>query len=220
MKHDGIMQLSEYLTALTATCKSDLHRNHLLGKYNTKKEILLNDNIMLLKKARLSRIFMLVIGNSNWRRRWLDFRNGHSIYLVFLMTFATFVTIQYKLLIEKAPFLSSTFSSIWIFAIAFIAIYLPLGMAIGYWHRKSQFSVEAEALFSQNQVGAMLDLFLIDLIDGKVTEEEKQRIRSYLLKVMKRNSPPSINGNGNGNGKEDTNKSSPRDTKINTERTE
>jgi hypothetical protein len=163
---------------------------------------------------------MLVIGNSNWRRRWLDFRNGHSIYLVFLMTFATFVTIQYKLLIEKAPFLSSTFSSIWIFAIAFIAIYLPLGMAIGYWHRKSQFSVEAEALFSQNQVGAMLDLFLIDLIDGKVTEEEKQRIRSYLLKVMKRNSPPSINGNGNGNGKEDTNKSSPRDTKINTERTE
>jgi hypothetical protein len=175
---------------------------------------------MLLKKARLSRIFMLVIGNSNWRRRWLDFRNGHSIYLVFLMTFASFVTIQYKLLIEKATFLSSTFSSIWIFAIAFIAIYLPLGMAIGYWHRKSQFSVEAEALFSQNQVGAMLDLFLIDLIDGKVTEEEKQRIRSYLLKVMKRNAPPSINGNGNGNGKEDTNKSSPHDTKNNTERTE
>ena len=61
---------------------------------NTKKEISLKDNVMQLNKARLSRIFMLVIGNNNWRRRWLDFRNGHSIYLVFLMTFATFVTIQ------------------------------------------------------------------------------------------------------------------------------
>jgi hypothetical protein len=175
---------------------------------------------MPLNKARLSRIFMLGIGNSNWRRRWLDFRNGHSIYLVFLMTFATFVTVQYQLLIDKAPFLNSIFSSIWIFAIAFIAIYLPLGMAIGYWHRKSQFSVEAEALFSQNQIGATLDLFLIDLIDGKVTEEEKQRIRNYLLKVMKRNSPPFINGNGNGNGKGDNNKSYQADSKVNTERAE
>ena len=175
---------------------------------------------MPLNKARLSRIFMLGIGNSNWRRRWLDFRNGHSIYLVFLMTFATFVTVQYQLLIDKAPFLNLIFSSIWIFAIAFIAIYLPLGMAIGYWHRKSQFSVEAEALFSQNQIGATLDLFLIDLIDGKVTEEEKQRIRNYLLKVMKRNSPPFINGNGNGNGKGDNNKSYQADSKVNTERAE
>jgi hypothetical protein len=185
---------------------------------------LLKDNIIPLNKARLSRIFMLVIGNSNWRRRWLDFRNGHSIYLVFLMTFATFVTIQYQLLIDKAPFLNSIFSSIWMFAIVFIAIYIPLGMAIGYWHRKSQFSVEAEALFSQNQIGATMDLFLIDLIDGKVTEEEKQRIRNYLLKVMKRNSQPLINGNGNGNGnsngKGDTNKSSQPDTKVNTERAE
>jgi hypothetical protein len=107
-------------------------------------------------------------------------------------------------LIGKAPFLNSIFSSIWIFAIVFIAMYVPLGMAIGYWHRKTQFSVEANALFSQNQIGATMDLFIIDLIDGKVTEEEKQRMRNYLLKIMKRNSPPSINGNGN----EDTNKSS------------
>ena len=136
------------------------------------------------------------------------------------MTFATFVTVQYKLLIEKAPFLNSVFSSIWIFAIVFIAVYVPLGMAIGYWHRKNQFTVEAEALFNQNQIGATLDLFLIDLIDGKVTEEEKQRIRSYLLKVMKRNSSPFINGNGNGNVNGDANKSSQPDTNVNAERAE
>ena len=59
-------------------------------------------------------------------------------------------------------------------------------MIIGYWHRKNQVSVEEEALFSQNQIGATINLFLIDLVDGKVTEEEKQQMRNYLLKIMKR----------------------------------
>jgi hypothetical protein len=40
-------------------------------------------------------------------------------------------------------------------------MYLPLGMIIGY------------SLFNQNQIGATINLFLIDLIDGKMTEEEK-----------------------------------------------
>jgi len=63
-------------------------------------------------------------------------------------------------------------------------------MIIGYWHRKNQFSVEAEALFNQNQIGATINLFLIDLIDGKVTEEEKQRMRKYLLKIMRQADRP------------------------------
>ena len=110
----------------------------------------------------------------NWmRRRWLDFRNGHSIYLIFLMTFANFVTIQYQLLLQRVPAIHALNINIWMFALIFVAIYLPVGMIIGYWHRKNQFSVEAEALFNQNQIGATMTLFLIDLIDGKVTEEEK-----------------------------------------------
>ena len=100
----------------------------------------------------------------NWvRRRWLDFRNGHSIYLIFLMTFANFVTIQYQLLLQRVPTIQSLHINIWIFALLFVAMYLPLGMIIGYWHRKNQFSVEAEALFNQNQIGATINLFLIDL---------------------------------------------------------
>ena len=68
--------------------------------------------------------------DSNWfRRRWLDFRNGHSIYLIFIMTFANFVTIQYSLLIDKIPAVNSVFNNIWTFAIIFIAAYVPLGMA-------------------------------------------------------------------------------------------
>ncbi len=63
-------------------------------------------------------------------------------------------------------------------------------MIIGYWHRRNQFGVEAEALFNQNQIGATINLFLIDLIDGKVTEEEKQHMRRYLLKIMRASKGP------------------------------
>jgi hypothetical protein len=182
--------------------------------YNTKEEITVEGyDILQLNKTRIRNI--ISSKNNNLRRRWLDFRNGHSIYLIFLMTFANFVTIQYKLLIEKVPFLThSIFSSIWVFAIVFVAAYVPLGMIIGYWHRKNQFSVEQEALFSQNQIGATINLFLIDLIDGKVTEEEKQHMRNYLLKIMKRSPRPPITGNG------EANKSPQSEPKVNPERTQ
>ncbi len=79
-------------------------------------------------------------------------------------------------------------------------------MIIGYWHRKNQFSVEAEAMFNQNQIGATINLFLIDLIDGKVTEEEKQQMRKYLLKIMRRDERPyggadKVEGQLDGNSK-------------------
>lgn len=137
--------------------------------------------------------------NSWFRRRWLDFRNGHSIYLIFIMTFANFVTIQYKLLIDKAPVFNSIFHSIWGFAIVFVAIYVPLGIIIGYWHRKSQWAVEQEALFKENQIGATMWLFVIDMIDGKVTEEEKNNMREMLLKIKRSSPKPPIMGNGEKN---------------------
>jgi ribosomal protein S3AE len=88
-------------------------------------------------------------------------------------------------------------------------------MIIGYWHRKSQFSVEAEALFGQNQIGATINLFLIDLIDGKITEKEKEQMRNYLLQIIKRSGSGSLITS---NGK--INKSSEAETKVNPERTE
>ena len=110
--------------------------------------------------------------NSNWaRRRWLDFRNGHSIYLIFGMTFANFVTIQYKLLIDQVPSLSGLFGSIWVFAIV--------------WHRKSQWTVEQEALFRENKVGAVMWLYVIDLIEGNVSEEDKKLMKDALLRITK-----------------------------------
>jgi hypothetical protein len=121
----------------------------------------------------------------NWfRRRWLDFRNGHNIYLVFAMTFANFITIQYSLLLDRIPTVGSAFNNIWTFAILFVITYVPLGMIIGYWHRKSQWKVEQEAMFRENVVSARLWLFLINLIDENATEEEKKNMRSFLSTII------------------------------------
>lgn len=106
------------------------------------------------------------------------------------MTFANFITIQYSLILDKIPTFKSIFGNILIFAIVFISIYFPLAMIIGYWHRKSQWKVEAEAMFKENVIGAKIWLFAIDLIDGKVTEEEKKNMRDMLLKIIKGKESP------------------------------
>jgi hypothetical protein len=127
----------------------------------------------------------LSVDNNFLRRRWLDFRNGHSIYLVFAMTFANFITIQYKLLIGQAPFLNDLFGNILVFAVVFLVIYIPLSMILGYWHRKNQFLVESDALFRENKVGAIMWLYIIDLIDGKVDEEDRKKMREILMKISR-----------------------------------
>ena len=161
-------------------------------------------NLLNIQERMVSMVFRKM-RNSWVRRRWLDFRQGHSIYLVFLMTFANFITIQYSLLIERMPTFDSIFPSVWIFATIFVAGYIPLAIFIGYWHRKSQWKVEAEALFKENKIGATMWLFVIDMIDGKVTEEEKKEMRIMLSNIIKRRDAktPKENAEASENQKQD-----------------
>jgi len=132
-----------------------------------------------------------------FRRRWLDFRQGNGIYLIFLITFSEFIVIQYKLLIDKVTFINSFIGGNIIgFALIFFAIYIPLSIVIGYWHRKNQLKVDSEALFKENKIGATLWLFVIDLIDDKLTDREKQEMREMLLRITK--------GKGKSNTKDST----------------
>ena len=130
--------------------------------------------------------------NSWVRRRWLDFRQGHSIYLAFLIMFANFITIQYSLMVDRLPALSTVFVNPWLFAIAVVAIYSPIAIVVGYWHRKSQWKIEQEAMFSENVVQARMYLFLMRLIEGRATEEERNEMREMLEKIIKKlpQSPP------------------------------
>jgi len=135
---------------------------------------------------------VVLVNRANWiRRRWLDFRQGHSVYLIFAMTFLNFITIQYKLLVidikENVPILEAIFSDWLIFATIFIAAYVPIAIAIGYWHRKTQWKVEQEAMFNENVVQAKMWLFMLELIEGNATEEEKKQVRKMLGRIIEKN---------------------------------
>jgi hypothetical protein len=101
------------------------------------------------------------------------------------MTFANFITIQYQLLIDRLPYLAGIFDSILTFAILFVLAYVPLSIVLGYWHRKSQWKVEQDALFRENKVGAIMWMYVIDLIEGNVSEEDKKLMKESLLKITR-----------------------------------
>lgn len=76
------------------------------------------------------------------KRRWFDFRQGHSTYLIFVMAFVQFVVVTYTLAIERFPTLEQVFPSMWIWATVFVASYIPAAIIIGHLHRKFQMPTE------------------------------------------------------------------------------
>ena len=128
---------------------------------------------------------MNFLNNKYIKRRWLDFRNGHSIYLVFLLTLVNFILIVYNFAILKIPALS-TFLNLPLFVLIFFLVYVPIAIIIGYWHRRNQYAVENEALIQENWIFAWIAIYQIRLIKGKTTPEEDEAVLSYLNNILTR----------------------------------
>jgi len=120
------------------------------------------------------------------RRRWWEFRQGHSVYLIFMLTFINFILISYRLLIEKVIFFKELFPELWVFAVLFIVCYIPAAVLIGFWHRKTQLRVETTLVQQQNPVLAKMVRTLLDVQTGKATEKEIEEFREMLEKIEKR----------------------------------
>ncbi len=124
--------------------------------------------------------------SSAWiRRRWFDFRQGHSIYLIFAMSFANFVLIFYRLLVEEVEILSQIFPTLWIFIVVFLLSYIPIAILIGLWHRRTQMHVESEQVLRHNPFFARIFRVLIDMVDEKASKEEIEDIRNLLRSIEK-----------------------------------
>jgi len=123
------------------------------------------------------------VKQSWYKRRWYDFRNGHSIYLIFALTFSNFVLIFHRLLIERIPFLDEIFTDLWFFMIIFVLIYVPVAVLIGHWHKKTQMRVETEVLTRQNPLFAKFIGTIIDIQTGKATEKEVNDVRKLLKSI-------------------------------------
>lgn len=120
------------------------------------------------------------------RERWWEFRMGHSTYLIFVLTFVNFVLIAYRLLIEKIPIFQEIFSDLWVFAVLFLAVYIPAAIIIGYWHRRTQLKVENTITMQQNPFYAKLFRVLIDVQLGKMSKEEIEKFRTFLIDIEKK----------------------------------
>jgi len=66
-------------------------------------------------------------------RWWTYFRRDHSTYLVFLLSFANFIVIQYRLLVEYIPAMKVLFSSLLAFAATFFLVYISLAIIIDWY---------------------------------------------------------------------------------------
>ena len=120
------------------------------------------------------------------RRRWWEFRQGHSVYLVFALTFINFILISYRLLIEKITFFNELFPELWSFSLIFLGIYIPLAILIGFWHRKTQLRVETTLVQQQNPVLAKWFRNLLDVQTGKASEEQINEFRNMLKRIEKK----------------------------------
>lgn len=117
------------------------------------------------------------------RRRWFDFRQGHSVYLIFLLSISNFVLIFHRLLIERVEFLNNIFSELWIFIVVFFIAYVPVAILIGAWHRRTQLRIDAEQAMRNNPVMAKMVRILIDIQTGNITKEEIENFRKFLLSI-------------------------------------
>jgi len=117
------------------------------------------------------------------RRRWYDFRIGHSFYLIFLLSFANFILIFYRLLIEQVSGLNEIFSSLWLFVVVFILLYIPISIGIGACHRKTQLKIEADVALKQSPLLAKVLGTIIDIQTGNATEREIEELRKMLKKI-------------------------------------
>ena len=120
------------------------------------------------------------------RRRWWEFRQGHSIYLVFARTFINFILISYRLLIEKITMFKEFVPDLWVFAVVFLIVYVPAAILIGFWHRRTQLRVETTMIQQQNPVLATMIRTLLDVQTGVATKEEIAEFRKMLMQIERK----------------------------------
>jgi len=97
------------------------------------------------------------------RRRWWEFRVADSTYSRYFIGLMQFVLIMYVLGIERWSFLQAIFTSMTLFMVTFVCLYIPFNILLGhFYHRKRQLSTDIE-------IQAIENPFLWTLLPGKET---------------------------------------------------
>jgi len=125
------------------------------------------------------------------------FRRGHGSWLAYLISFANFVVIQYRLLVEHIPLLESLLPSLSAFIATFFLVYVPLAVIIGrYDIKKATVPKEVEVRpFFYRPLGKEVKVYypvwdtileaLEKIAEKEGLEDEVKRIRE-VREVLKR----------------------------------
>jgi len=115
-------------------------------------------------------------------RWWIYFRRGHSTYLAFFLSFANFIVIQYRLLIENVGIFRLVFAGLTAFAIAFFLVYVPVATIIGWLDMKrGMLPVEGAIVGEVNPW--VQDLFrALYLLAENRNEEAKKILEKWIKK--------------------------------------
>ena len=109
-------------------------------------------------------------------RLWVYFRRGYSTYLVFGLSIANFIVIQYRLLIERIPLLKAVFPSIVEFAISLLLVLATACVLIGYIDfKRFSVSAETELIARANPWNKVLARTLIELVRYSNIPEDRKR---------------------------------------------
>ena len=112
------------------------------------------------------------LNNFRIRSMWYDARTGSTIYLLFALSFVNFILISYRYLLETDPQTEELFSNLWVFGVIFLVTYIPISILIGFWHRRTQLSVENYIQQKESPVFCKLVRNILDIKTGKASKQD------------------------------------------------
>ena len=137
-------------------------------------------------------------------KRFWEYRQFYSAYIALFIAISNWITIQYRLVFENVPILSSLFSNIGTFLI-FAVILLSIISVLGghYIHRKRQFRIEQELATEENpylyraapgkERDLMVPIYILQLEtleellrqNNALTDEKKRQFESFKADLVK-----------------------------------
>jgi hypothetical protein len=145
------------------------------------------------------------VGIGTWfGKRFWEFRQFYAAYIALFIAISNWVTIQYRLVLENVPILSSVFSNIGTFLIVAVVLFSIISVLGGHYiHRKRQFRIEQELATEENpylyraapgkERDLMVPIYILqletleDLLrqNNGLTDEKKRQFESFKADLVK-----------------------------------
>ena len=145
------------------------------------------------------------VGIGTWfGKRFWEYRQFYSDYIALFIAISNWITIQYRLVFENIPILSSLFSNIGTFLIVAVVFFSVVSVLGGHYiHRKRQFRIEQELATEENpylyraapgkERDLMVPIYILqldtleDLLrqNNALTEDKKRQFQKFKIDLLK-----------------------------------